>query len=334
MTQAEFNKAQIAARNKWQDIALGVDKEISSLYIQAADEVAEKIRKLQANSRGTNLTAESLRELEKTLRATGRRIAEGTENAIIDGINDNTALSNGPHLTFISDALKIAEIPSDFIDFSIVENMYSQLNETMIGLTYSRLWSDGYNFVQRIWGYQDLPGLSDYWQNDIKNIIQMGFAQERDVLQIAKDITVYAAKGKVQLMKRYGELVRGTRAFSRRIPKNIDWRAIRIARSELYISLQESAKFQGKLNPAVTLYKWNLTGGVKHDPDCLDFAADSPYLEGEVPDFPHSNCLCYITHVLRGRDEFVDDLVDFAQGAGAPYLIDWYNNQYKVFIAA
>ena len=332
MTQSEFYKVQKIARAKWINISRNGSKELSQLYIDSANEISIKIKILKANSRGTNLTVESLRELEKILRKTGKIIAQGTENITIDNIDDLVGVNNEPHLNYINDALKIGSISKDLIDFNIIEKMYFKLNETMIGLTYSRLWADGYNFKQRIWGAPLLPGLSEYWQNDVKNIVQMGFIQNRDILQIAKDITIYAADGKIKLMKRYGELERGTKAFSRRIPQNIDWRALRIARSELYMSLQETAKLQGSLNPAVTEYIWNLTSGVAHECVCPDLAANSPYIELEIPDYPHPNCLCYITHKIKSRDEFVQDLVDWSNGAKAPYLEDWYENKYLAFI--
>jgi hypothetical protein len=338
MTQAEFNAAQITARNKWEEIVKQGSKDLSDLYIKSADEVAEKIRTLQANSRGTGLTVKSLQSLEATLRATGKKIAQGTIDITINGIDDIVTINSKPHLKYIGNALELAEVPDRLIDFDIVEGMHSQLNETMIGLTYTRLWPDGYKFEQRIWGF---PGnnildpklsLSQEWQKDIKNIVEMGFMQNRDVLKIAQDIAYYAANGKIKLMKRYGKLIRGTKSFSRRIPEGVDWRALRIARSELYISLQESAKFQGQLNPAVNFYKWNLTGGVDHDPNCLDFAADSPYRELDIPAFPHPNCLCFITHIIRERDEFVNDLIDWTKGAGVPYLDEWYTGKYLPFI--
>ena len=338
MTQAEFYAAQKKSRNEWTRIVREGSKKLSDLYIKSADEVAEKIRTLRANSKGDNLTSKSLQSLEKTLRATGKRIMQGTENIIIDSIDDIVTINSNPHLTFISDALKIAEVPKNLIDFNIVEKMYSQINETMTGITYSRIWADGYSFNQRIWGF---PGngildpklsISAEWQRDIKNIVEMGFMQNRDVLQIAKDITFYAANGKIKTIKRYGELVRGTKAFSKRIPKGVDWRALRIARSELYISLQDSAKYQGALNPAVKAYNWNLTAGAEHVCICPDLAADSPYQELDIPNFPHPNCLCWISHVLRGRDEFVDDLVDWVNGASSPYLDNWYRDKYLAFI--
>jgi len=334
MTQSEFYEAQRQSRIEYRKVFQQVNKDLGDLYIDAADEVAEKIKTLNLKGKGKSLTAASLKSLETTLRKTGARIAGGSEQIIINSIDDSITITNQPHLTYWGDALGIADI--DRIEFGVIEKMYSQLNETLIGLTHSRVWQDGYNFSDRIWGFPGsdkqpyLPGFAKHWEFDVKKIVTMGLAQNRDVLQIAKDLTVYAVHGKKGVMKRYGDLVEGTSAFAKRIPKHIDWRALRLARSELFISLQDAAKFQGKMNPAVRKYKWNLTGGVTRPADdpCPDIAADSPYLVEEVPDYPHPNGMCYITHIIIGRDEFVNDLVDWGQGVGVPYLDNWYVNQY------
>jgi len=340
MTQAEFYRAQRVARNKWLEVFQGLDKEIGKIYIQAADEVAEQIKTLTLKKRGNNLTGRGLKALEKTLRNTGQRIADGTEKSIVNSINQTVNINNDPHLKYINDAIDLSE--TEKISKSIIQQMYATINERMIEITYSRIQQDGYTFSQRIWGGvseihgKTLQGIAYFWQRDVKNIVLTGFAENRDVLQIAKDIQVYAADGKIKLMKRYGELERGTTQFSKRIPKNIDWRAIRIARSELYMSMQEQTRIQGQFNPAVKdaekVYRWNLTAGAVHECVCPDLAANSPYRETEVPAYPHPNCLCYITLIITPRDEFVQDLVEWGQGISKPYLDDWFVNSYLPFL--
>jgi len=328
MTQAEFYEAIRKARESYRDVMRKVNREISQLYIDAANEISDKIKTLTVKGKGDSLTAASMAKLESALRKTGARIAGSTEDIIVDSINKSITKTSGPHEEFLKDAIKQSDINK--IKFDIIESMYSQLNEDLINLTYTRIWKDGYTFSDKIWGFPgELPGLSGYWQKTVKDIITSGFAQGRDILQIAKDLSVYAKKGKPGLMQRYGDLILGTKKFSDRIPKWIDWRAMRLARSELYISLQESAKLQGRMNPAVLAYIWNLTAGAQHDRcDCPDIAANSPYTENTLPGWQHANCLCYITYKIRGRDEFINDLIDWGNGMGVPYLDNWFQNVY------
>ena len=332
MTQAEFYIAEKKARDEYRKIFRKVNREISELYIDAANEMAEKLKTLNLTGKGDSLTAVSIKKLESALRSTGARIAGMTENIIVDSINNSVTGTSGPHKSFLKDAINQADIQK--IKYSIIENIYTRLNEDLIGLTYTRVWTDGYTFSDRIWGFPGderqpyLPGLAKYWEINVKRIITMGLAQNRDILQIAKDLSVYAIKGKKGLMKRYGDLVRGTKQFSKRIPNWIDWRAMRLARSELYISLQEAAKLQGHCNPAILAYIWNLTAGAIHECICPDLAANSPYTESDLPDYPHSQCLCFITHKIRGRDEFINDLIDWDKGVGVPYLDNWFSNVY------
>jgi len=333
MTQAEFYKSIKDARESYLEIMRDVNRDISQLYVDAANEVAEKLKTLNLKGKGDSLTAASLKSLESTLRKTGARIAGETERIIINSIDDSITKTSGPHTEFLKDGIDRAEI--DKITGKIIDGLYSQINETLISLTYTRIWSDGYTFSDKIWGFPGtetqpyLLGLAKYWENAVKNLITFGLAQGRDILQVAKDLSYYAVHGKRGLMKRYGQILRGTKQFSKRFPKFIDWRAMRLARSELYISLQDAAKIQGRLNPAVKEYIWNLSGGRGDWPCiCPDLAANSPYPELEVPSFPHPNCLCYITYKIIPRNQFVDDLVDWGNGMGVPYLDNWYINYY------
>ena len=333
MTQAEFYAAIKQSRKDYLDIIAGVNKNISKLYIYAADQVAEKIKSLSLKGNGTGLTAESLKALERQLRITGSNTAGGVQAHIIDGINKNASITSQPHIDFINDGIKESGI--SFLNDVKITEMYAAINRRLTDITYSRLWADGYKFSERVWGglssvdpTKSIPGLYGYWQSEIKSVVSSGIAQNRDVLLIAKDLSAYAREGKSGLVKRYGELVQGTKRFIKRIPQGIDWRALRLARSELYASLQESARLQGHDNPAVKDYIWNLTAGGVHDCVCPDLAADSPYIETEIPDYPHSNCLCYITYRLLSRTEFINDLRDWNNGLVVPYLESWYQDTY------
>lgn len=340
MTQAEFYTAQKAAIEKYQEILGGLQSDLHQVYIDATEQVAEKIRQLEISGKGESATAEAMRQLEKILRDTGKEIAQKTENAITDTIRELPDISNGDHLQYIDDALGLSGNLA--FDMKIIEKAFGQLNRTLIDITYARLWNDKYTFSDRIWGFPGsetqpyLPGIADDWLSSVKSVINTGFAQGRDVFQIAKDLQVYLKDGKIALMKRYGELVRGTAEFAKRIPKVIDWRAIRLARSEMYISLRETAVMQGKLNPAVQnnerVYKWNLTAGVVHCEKCIQDYNGSPYTERELPPFEHPNCLCYITLELMPRDQFVQDLIDWGNGQGVPYLDAWYQNVYVPYL--
>ena len=209
MTQSEFYKSIKNAREDYLKIMIDVNREISQLYIDAANEVSEKLKTLNLTGKGDSLTADSLRSLESTLRKTGARIAGETEKIIINSIDDAITKTSNPHLDFLKDAINQSEI--DKIKFEIIDNLYSQINESVIGLTYTRIWQDGYKFSDKIWGFPGsdvqpyLPGLSEYWENAVKNMITFGFAQNRDILQIAKDISYYAVYGKKGLIKRWKE---------------------------------------------------------------------------------------------------------------------------------
>jgi hypothetical protein len=172
-----------------------------------------------------------------------------------------------------------------------------------------------------------------YYQTQIKNVISAGLAQGRDIIKIAKDIQIYTADGKIALVKRFGPgLIRGSKAFINRIGNRIDYRALRLIRSEMNMSLQDAGKEQGRVNPACTqLWDW-VRGGSQHwNCICPELAANSPYEYNAVPGYPHPNCICQVRPRLMNHAEFVNDLSFWANGQQVPYLDNWYNNIYQYY---
>jgi hypothetical protein len=324
MTKQEFFEAQKKSRQEYLILQRRTAREIHTVYVQSADEVAKIIKQLEISNRGASLTADSYRELQRALTKTARDISRAIDPTITGAIAQQTQISGAHHFQFINDALSASGLSSSRVSVDTLSKMFAAINTRMVELTYTRV-VDGYNFVDRV-GF-----LRKNWNSGVESVITSGIAQNRDVIKIAADLQKYARSGRAGLVNRYGEIVRGTKKFIKRIPKNLDYRALLLARSELYISLQNSQKVQGLMNPAVRYYDWNLTSGAAHVCICPDLAADSPYLYNDIPDFPHSNCLCYITHQLISRDEFANDLTYWGSGIGVPYLDSWYQDVYLPF---
>jgi hypothetical protein len=321
MTQQEFFEAQNEARKEYLVLQRRTAREIHKIYVSAADEVSDTIKELTIKGRGDSLTAESYRKLRSALNKAADDIIKGVDPVITNSIFDQSVISGSHHEKFVKDGLSISGLSTDRVSGDIMTKMYAGVNTRLVELTYNRI-IDGYNFYDRL-GF-----LRNNWAAGIDSVITSGLAQNRDIIDIAKDLQKYARSGRAGLVKRYGKIARGTKKFIKRIPKNLDYRALRLARSELYISLQSAQAVQGRLNPAVRLYNWNLTAGAAHECICPDLAADSPYEYNNIPNYPHPNCLCYITHRMIGRDQFVNDLLDWGNGIGVPYLDSWFQEVY------
>jgi len=298
-------------------------QELAKTYEEAGRLAAAQVRKavLAGNA---ELTIGSWAQIERQLRLSAYDIREGIETQVFKTVNMATRKTNIINEKYLFDAIDFQQAGQPLTK-SGIENLFISVNKDVIQSMVNRVWQNGYTFDARIW-----ESALDY-QNQIKRVVSSGLAQGRDVVKIAKDIQIYIKDGKTKLVKRYGELKRGTSAFVRRIGDKVDWRALRVVRSELYASLQEASVRQGLVNPAVMdKYEWVLNSGRQHwGCACPDNQAGSPYKYSEIPGYPHPNCQCQIRPVLMDSNEFKSDLKSWVNGESVGYIDQWYFNQYS-----
>ena len=340
MTQAEYIKGYKNAHRLSGRITAATKKELLKSFKEAVDLAAAEVLKAEAGEL-SDLTSKSWKAIEKQLRAGADIISKAAEEEIPKSITK--AYSN--YLAVDTKYITDAAAGIDLITKSGIENIGVGINASLLEIQASRIYSTGYTFSETIWNLFDeetgLPiGINGDYQYRIKNLILTGQAQGRSTVQIAEDIQIYVAKGKKAVFKpgRYGELIPGTGRYARRISRTIDWRALRLIRSEMNASLQESGVAEGVLNPAATgFYDWVKTAGNPIDLDgsktangkrCIDLDRESPYLEEDIPVYNHPNCSCNVRPRLMNQGEFVNDLKEWTPGAGPEYLDSWYNDVY------
>lgn len=97
----------------------------------------------------------------------------------------------------------------------------------------------------------------------------------------------------------------------RGIGKNIAYRSYSLARSEVNASYHEAHIAGAIKSPVVKGQKWNLSGSHPRYDEC-DIVASANYYDlgpgvypiGQTPHRAHTNCLCYLTDILRPREEW------------------------------
>jgi hypothetical protein len=325
MTVREFEAALRAARRTYPNLTREAMENLLVSYEQAARLAADAV--LRAEMAGhSNITTESWARIQRQLEQGAAIVREQLDVQIRKTLTQGTAVQSGVHGMYMVDAVRAAGAGNKITMLGI-ENMFSAVNERVVRSVVNRVFQDGYTYSQRVWQ------VGTQYQNDIKNLISSGLSQGRDVIKIAKDLEGYLQEGKQWLVKRYGpNLIRGTKEFLSRIGDRIDARALRLIRSELYMSIQEAAKQQGHVAPSCTdEYDFVLQAGRQNwGCECPDIAANGPYPYNEVPDYPHPNCFCTLRPRLRDRAEFIDDLTRWANdGDNVPYLDNWYKNIYS-----
>ena len=341
MTQAEYRKLYRQAQKETVNITNKTRRIILETYKEAAELAAKAVRDTTAAGL-SDLTSAAWDQINNQLRAGADLISEKiqleTPLAISKAYKNYSIID----VEYISDAVLASK--NEVITGSGLANIPLSIDNALIQATASRVYQDGFTFSDRIWKLFDLSGkpigVNGDYQYRIKNLILTGQAQGRDAIDIAKDIQVYVSKGKQAVFTpgRYGRLVPGTGEYVRRITGTVDWRALRIVRSELHASMQMAGKLEGIMNPAcIDLYDWKKTIGNPIDPSglrnasglrCIDLEDDNPYTLETVPEYQHTNCSCSIIPVLMDQREFVNDLKEWEPGEGPDYLDSWYRQIY------
>lgn len=318
MTKREYLSAYRSVRKATPRQIRTAMTQVKKAYITAAEEVADKVR-IAELAGVSDFTTHSWKQIELQLAQAIEGVTEVLDEEATQAVGNMASRVTAIDQKYLTDV-------SDVLDGVKISNMYVRVNEELITHMATRLFADGYTYSERIWRVGEL------FQTDMKQVLLAGLSQGRDPVEIAEDLTRYVAEGKVKLMKRYGKLEAGTRDFVKRIPRNVDYRAMRLVRTELYSTLKEAGILAGERNPgALDLYDWVMQSGrADWDCECPDYARGSPYTAAQVPVQPHPNCGCYVVAHLRDRDEFVDDLARWADGESVDYLDEWAEKYYDV----
>lgn len=100
-------------------------------------------------------------------------------------------------------------------------------------------------------------------EEKILDVVWGGISQGRDVKTVAADLMAYLKGGLDVVKGRWGKLEPGTREYAKRLgAKGVDYRAMRLYRSEIHRHQQEAAVEEREDNPGCTgSYDWILMPG-------------------------------------------------------------------------
>lgn len=321
MTNEEFNRLTRAAWEQYLVITEDVRQELLKTYIDSSELVSAEVLRAERNEL-SELTIESKRAINEQLDRGVNSVALATEKAVADGISRTIGVEDAISNSWLNSAASDAGLKA----FKL-EGLNVAVREEILTLTISRQFQDGYALSERVWESASL------YKTDMSRVVNLGIAQGKDNIKIAQAISGYTKEGRKYLDKKavYGKLKPGSGKIYNRISQNVDWRALRLVRSEEQMSLQAAAILRGKNNPGTTgEYNWIKNSFTMHDCTCQSLQDGSPYTEETIPDYPHPNCLCNIEPILRDRETFVEDLAKWSRGVSVPYIDKWYYEKYQL----
>ena len=314
MTNAEYYSELASLRRNLSTMTLEQRTNLLRVYKTAADQAAEVLKSTLERGYST-LTSDRWRQIELQLRDGARLIGDATDIAVKSSLT--TALDK---FTAIDQEYITSAIGRAGLTVSGLVSAYAGVNHKVIAAVTTSVYN-GVSYSERVWGGS---GVAGDWLSKVKSLVTAGTAQGLDPVKIAKSLQEYV-RGGVGTIGRWGKLVPGASDYVRRMGSaGVDYRALRIVRSELYRGIQSAQVEAGEINPACTgLYDWISHNGC---PICDGLMQSGPYKKEDVPDYPHSNCSCTIQEHLYSREEFMSMLKDYDTGAdtdGARHISEW-----------
>lgn len=318
MTQAEYIAEYAKARRQWPFLTAKAMRAIHAAYAEAGRKIADSIREGELVDGQLSFT---------TQQAVDRAILEGSA-AIGDALRDGV-----PSLVYSAAGL-YAAIEAGFLTDALGEagkltaegiaKLFAKTSDASVLRSLNTVGADGRIFWSRV------PNVSRYFGDDILAMVRAAIDQGRDLGKIAADVNKYIRDGKAGTIHRWGEnITPDSKQLLKRVPEHVDYRALRLARSELGRGLQETAKENGRANPGTTgLYDWIRINSIEWGCVCPSNAANGPYEYENVPGYPHPNCSCIVRPVLKNGTDFRNALQAWANGGSDAELDAWYHTKY------
>lgn len=318
----EYEKWALEARKKYVELRLRQDPAIRRLYIRAADSIAKDLRKLQARTYSDTLRRQHLEELEASLRREAARFTDELsgqlQEAIQEAVNAGTGFSRAVALDLGKQA---------GWDGGRLREIFAQVNRQAVEAMWART-RDGLYLSDRIWR------AGENLRATMRDIVQEAVATGQDAVKTARMLEKYVRTDARTLAKDYPNMMK---RMAGRIPGNITYEALRLARTEATAAFGEGTIAAARVSPSYVGMKWVLSKA--HPlPDICDTLADADfglgrgvYPPGNEPLYPaHPNELCHLIPVHQQPEDFVKRLKRWKENPELePELEKWYNDIYK-----
>jgi len=318
----DYQKWALSARKQYINLRLRQDKEIANLYIRSADRIAKELQQIGTTTISGQIQKKHLKELEKSLRAEAELIQKGLTEAFVDYIDTAAKAGIGYTQGVVLNLFDQAGLKT-----SGIRKLYSRVNKQAAEAIWART-RNGLYLSDRIWEQ------GEKYRNTMRDIIQESVAIGQDAVKTARMLQQYVRQGAMTLARDYPEMMKRMKG---RIPGNISYEALRLARTEMTAAFGEGTIAASRVAPSYIGMKWALSGSHPM-PDICDTLStyDSGlgpgvYPPGDEPPYPaHPNCLCALVPIHEEPEKFVERLKKWRDDPSSDQELEkWYNDIYQ-----
>lgn len=320
----DYQKWALAARKQYINLRLRQDKEIANLYIRSADRIAKELQQIGTTTISGRIQKKHFKELEKSLRAEAELIQKGLTEAFVDYIDSASKAGVGYTQGVVLNLFDQAGLKT-----SGIRKLFSRVNKQAVEAVWART-RNGLYLSDRIWEQ------GEKYRNTMRDIIQESVTLGQDAVKTARMLQQYVRQGVMTLARDYPEMMKRMKG---RIPGNISYEALRLARTEMTAAFGEGTIAAARMSPSYLGMKWVLSHSHPVTDICDTLAVRNDglglgpgvYSPGNEPPYPaHPNCLCVLVPIHEDPEEFVARLKDWLENPkNDPELEQWYQNTYK-----
>lgn len=309
----DYYKWALEARKKYLLMLQQSDETIAELYIASINRIIQELKK------GEN---KNLKYLLEVIAKDVDQFNQDLAKAIKFVVENST--ENGMY--FIKqvsiDVLKEAGV--DTVPF-IKSMEFSR--KRAIQTSFARSHEDGLKLSERIWN------IGQHNKKIMSDIVRAGAGE--DVVTVARSLESYVKKGKTSIAANYPNMIK---RMESRIPANLDYKALRLARTELTAAYGEGVIASAKATPVVKYVKWVISSSHPRKDICDTNANGGPNGNGiyeamSCPIYPaHPNCICTLQPAPENTTVVVDKLKAWLKNPQSqPEIEEWYQTHYKMF---
>lgn len=318
----QFSRQILEARRDFLALRLNHEPAIRQIYIDAGNEVAERLRNITAGT--PQLTKAHLTTLEKVLREQAEIMDTSIKTLMKSGVGKAASLEPKALDDYLIRAFKDAKAPLDFIK---LQRGFADINTSAVEAFWSRT-RNGLTVSDRIWQQTQTA------RQAMRDVLQAGLASGHDAVKVARDLEQYVKNGAKTLSENYPNMMA---RMGRRVPGDLSYETLRLVRTEYSNAFFEGTYSRGAVNPSYRGVQYMLSDAHPKPDICDDLAeadlyglGNGVYPEGEEPHLPHCNCLCYVVPVVIERELFLSQIEGWLEDPSSqPELEDWYNDVYR-----
>lgn len=313
----KFVKDVLTARRSFLKLRSSHEKALRSIYVKGIESISKRLIEVESDSQRAVLKVIK-EELQKEI----YKINQSTERLMKQGIQESFHFGGSAVENYFVSAIKETKA----LSLSDAKKAMILINREAVLSFWNRVAKNGMTISKTIWSKGDKV------QDSIENLIEVGLVTGRDSVALARDLEQYVREGRKTLAEDYYNMME---RMGKRVPKDICYEALRLARTEYTTAFTEATIKRGQRTPGYKGVQWILSDSHPIS-DICDVLAETDahglgvgvYPRGKEPTTPHPNCLCYLVAVLIEREEFINDLKRWSDGESVDYLDKWYKNYY------